>query len=459
MLRSMFSGVSGLRSHQTKMDVIGNNIANVNTVGFKASRVTFQEIYNQTLKAASAPTTATGRGGVNAHQVGLGVSVASIDVFHTQGGAQRTDKSTDLSLDGDGFFVVSDGVNNYYTRAGNFDIDPQGYLVSSSGLKVQGWTNRNNEGEIIPTGTTREINLANLSMPPRATTEIKFEGNLNSRLGEGMEDTIEYTSSIIDSLGEEHSIKLIFSRVTELEDPSDPDSERIVPNKWNLRIEPTGANIGIETSPLYDSTDPVNFPGAQPIEFDGNGRLRSFVYNHEDFPQYEEDDLPEYGIPIPTINFNNGALPTEGLIIRFDSEKMTQNDSESTLKVAETNGYKFGTLSNIDIDSMGRVIGIYSNGITRTDGILAISRFNNPAGLSKLGDNLFQISANSGDAIIGQAGVDGRGLINPGALEMSNVDLAREFTDMIITQRGFQANSRIITTSDELLQELVNLKR
>jgi len=427
MLRSMFSGVSGLRSHQTRMDVIGNNIANINTVGFKASRVTFQEIYNQTLKAASAPTSATGRGGVNAQQVGLGVSVGAINVLHTQSGAQRTDKATDLAIDGDGFFVVSDGVSNFYTRAGNFDIDPQGYLVSASGLKVQGWTNRNIDGDIITTGTTNEINLANLSMPPRATSEIGFEGNLDSGLD--INDTVEYTTSIIDSLGEEHNIKLIFTK--------------IAPNQWNLLIEPAAADSKIINSPLYDSSDPTNFPGAQPIEFDGNGRL---VW-------------PLEGITIPSIVFNNGAVTTENLRISFDPQKFTQNDSESSVKISYTDGYLYGVLTNINIDSMGRVVGIYSNGQARTDAVIAIARFSNPAGLLKLGDNLFQISANSGEPITGQAGLDGRGTINPGALEMSNVDMANEFTDMIITQRGFQANSRIITTSDEMLQELVNLKR
>ncbi|HZJ58026.1 MAG TPA: flagellar hook protein FlgE [Clostridia bacterium] len=444
MLRSMFSGVSGLRSHQTKMDVIGNNIANVNTVGFKASRVTFQEVYNQTLKAASAPTSATGRGGTNAHSIGLGVSVASIDVFHTQGGAQRTDKSTDLSLDGDGFFVLSDGTRNYYTRAGNFDEDPFGYLVSANGLKVQGWAAKDGDGNIVTTGTTREINLANLSMPPHASSKIRFEGNLNS----GLEDDgiVEYTTSIIDTLGEEHSIRLVFSRA---ERASDEGGLEIDPNKWHLLIEPAGSDSKITTGTLYDTRDTGTFGAAEPIEFDGNGKL---IY-------------PLEGIVIPSIEFSNGAVPIEqsgntgGLRIEFDPEKMTQNDSESTFKIAESDGYEYGTLNNITIDSMGRVIGIYSNGKARMDAVLAISRFNNPAGLLKLGDNLFEVSANSGDPIVGQAGIDGRALINPGALEMSNVDLAREFTDMIITQRGFQANSRIITTSDEILQELVNLKR
>lgn len=442
MLRSMFSGVSGLRTHQTKMDVIGNNIANVNTVGFKASRATFQEIYNQTLKAASAPTSAEGRGGINAQQVGLGVSVASIDVLHTQGGAQRTDKATDLALEGDGFFVLSDGVSNFYTRAGNFDVDPQGYLVSASGLKVQGWTNRNADGEIITTGSTNELNLTNLSMPPRATSRLRFEGNLDSSLDEN--GSVEYTTDIVDSLGDEHNIKLVFSRVTETYIDEDGDEQtRIVPNQWHLAIESADANGTITNTVLYDTRDSATFPGAGPIQFDGNGRLIH----------------PLEGIVIPNIDFSNGAESIEDLNIEFDHDKLTQNNNESTFKIAYSDGYLYGTLSNITIDSLGRVIGIYSNGQARTDAVLAIARFSNPAGLSKLGDNLFEISSNSGEPMIGRAGIDGRATINPGALEMSNVDLAREFTDMITTQRGFQANSRVITTSDELLQELVNLKR
>ena len=145
-------------------------------------------------------------------------------------------------------------------------------------------------------------------------------------------------------------------------------------------------------------------------------------------------------------------MPTEDLKITFDPEKFTQNDSESSVKISFTDGYLYGVLNNINIDSMGRIVGIYSNGQTRTDAVIAIARFSNPAGLLKLGDILFELSANSGEPITGQAGLDGRGTINPGALEMSNVDMANEFTDMIITQRGFQANSRIITTSDEMLQ-------
>ncbi|NLI60789.1 MAG: flagellar hook-basal body complex protein, partial [Clostridiales bacterium] len=294
MLRSMFSGVSGLRTHQTKMDVIGNNIANVNTVGFKASRATFQEIYNQTLKAASAPTSAEGRGGINAQQVGLGVSVASIDVLHTQGGAQRTDKATDLALEGDGFFVLSDGVSNFYTRAGNFDVDPQGYLVSASGLKVQGWTNRNADGEIITTGSTNELNLTNLSMPPRATSRLRFEGNLDSSLDEN--GSVEYTTDIVDSLGDEHNIKLVFSRVTETYiDEDDDEQTRIV---WHLAIESADANGTITNTVLYDT---ATFPDAEPIQFDGNGRLTH----------------PLEGIVIPNIYFSNGAEPIKDLNIEF----------------------------------------------------------------------------------------------------------------------------------------------
>lgn len=434
MLRSMFSGISGLRTHQTKLDVIGNNIANVNTVGFKASRTVFQEIYSQTLKSASAPSGGGARGGANPQQVGLGVSIASIDVLHTNNGVQRTDKATDLAIEGDGFFVVSDGVSNFYTRAGNFDIDAQGYLVSSGGLKVQGWTERDADGNIIPTGSTKEINLANLSMPPKATSEIIFSGNLDSRTEVGK--TVEYTTTIVDSLGEEHNIVLTFTK-----EGTDADGD----TTWNLTV----------TLPEITDSDgnPEVLLDDGEIQFDANGNI---------IPADPDDEYVEITLDFGSVDFDNGATvgnDNDEVAIKFDLEKTTQHARESSLKVTETDGYGPGTLDDVSIDSGGRVIGIYSNGQARIDAILAIARFSNPAGLTKLGSNLFQISANSGEPEIGEAGVNGRGDINPGALEMSNVNLANEFTEMIIAQRGFQANSRIITTSDELLQELVNLKR
>lgn len=414
MLRSMYSGISGLRVHQTKLDVIGNNIANVNTVGYKASRTVFQEVYSQTLKAAAAPTTDGNRGGTNPQQVGLGVSVAAIDVLHTSSGVQRTDKATDLAIEGDGFFVVADGDTRYYTRAGNFDISPNGYLVSASGLKVQGWTQKDENGEIMVSSSPdslTDIRLdSNMHMPANPTSYIEFAGNLDSRAEVG--DTVKYTATVIDSLGNEHSIILEFEKRNN--------------NSWDLSITSPTANINTFHT----------------ISFSEEGKLSN-----------------TQSITIGPIMFENGAAQIQNLELRFDKENTTQQARETSIKAVDTDGYGPGTLDSINIDSSGRVIGIYTNGRMQVEAIIAIASFNNPAGLAKMGNNLFYNTPNSGEVQLGMAGTSGLGSINPGALEMSNVDLANEFTEMITAQRGFQANSRIITTSDELLQELVNLKR
>lgn len=406
MMRSMFSGVSGLKVHQQQMDVIGNNISNVNTVGYKASRVTFQEVYSQTIKSATG-STAT-RGGTNPTQVGLGVSLGTIDVLHTRSGAQRTDKATDLSIEGEGFFVVSDGESNYYTRAGNFDIDRLGNLVTSNGLTVMGW--QRNE----PTSTApKAINLSGLSMPAKQTDSLTFNGNLSA---DTKDDDIEnYTISFFDSLGREHKLELIFQKTE-------------TPNRWTLTLDaPEGSRYRIET-------------GATPniIEFDDNGIINTGLTGQV------------------SVSIDGISTPMN---IDLDFAKLTQSAGNTNLKGEQIGGYTAGTIESISIDSNGVITGLYTNGQSQEEWRIAMAYFTNPAGLTKLGNNLFQKSTNSGEADLGVAGEGGLGVLNPGSLEMSNVDLAEEFTNMIIAQRGFQANSRIITTSDEMLQELVNLKR
>jgi flagellar hook protein FlgE len=403
----MLSGVSGLRNHQTRMDVIGNNIANVNTVGYKASRVTFQEIFSQTLSNASAP--ANGRGGTNPAQVGLGVSLGSIDVLHMNGSAQRTDKATDLAIEGDGFFVVSDGTGKYYTRAGNFDVDQSGNLTAPGGLKLMGWLNDPATNQVTTAGEPKEINLANLVLPPKETSSITFEGNLDNRLAVG--DKIPYTVSVFDAKGTEHKLVFTFTNNGN--------------NQWGYAVNQDGV------------AGPV---GSGTLTFDTKGNFNSAA---------------------TTMSMNIPITGTENLVITpaFTADKFTQYSGEASVKASAIDGYKSGVLNGINIDGSGNVTGIYSNGQFRTEAVLALAQFTNPGGLEKIGDNLFTTSTNSGIPILGMAGQDGRGTINPGTLEMSNVDLAKEFTDMIATQRGFQANSRIITTSDEMLQELVNLKR
>ena len=429
MLRSMYSGISGLRVHQTKLDAIGNNIANVNTVGFKASRTVFQEVYNQTLKAASAPTANGNRGGTNPMQIGLGVSVAAIDVLHTSSGAQRTDKATDLAIEGDGFFVVADGDTKYYTRAGNFDISPNGYLVSASGLMVQGWTERDQNGDILVSSSPdsiKEIRLdSSMHMPANQTSYIDFAGNLDSRAKAG--DIVKYTATVIDSQGNEHPIILEFEK-------KDDNS-----NEWTLKL----------------STPEI----VQKKDIDGDGKKESAPKEWKLNPDDKDPDDKYLEITLDNFDFGNGSAEFKDVKLRFDASNMTQQARESSIKAVDTDGYGPGTLDSISIDSSGRVIGVYTNGRMRVEAIIAVASFNNPAGLTKVGNNLFYNTPNSGEIQLGQAGTGGLGSVNPGALEMSNVDLANEFTEMITAQRGFQANSRIITTSDELLQELVNLKR
>lgn len=418
MLRSMFSGVSGLRLHQTRMDVIGNNIANVNTVAYKASRVTFQEIYSQTLRPASAPMPDGSRGGTNPFQVGLGIGISSMDVLHLNGSAQRTDRVLDLAIEGDGFFAVRDGAGQYYTRAGNFDIDRAGSIVTASGMKVLGWVYNHALGTLETSGQPREINLSNLVLPPRATENIHFEGNLDSRSENGA--VVSYTATVTDAKGQEHRVLYEFVKAADA-------------NVWNYTV----------TAP----------PGTT-LTQGGTGVLR-----FTDAGRLIPPDAAPPASQIPEVVLTIGGTESITYQAHFTEDKFTYYSGDSSLKVTSVDGYRLGVLSGITIDSSGSVIGIYNNGQFRTEAVLALARFTNPGGLLKGGDNLFIETTNSGFPELGPSGTGGRGNINPGALEMSNVDLAKEFTDMISTQRGFQANSRIITTSDELLQELVNLKR
>lgn len=407
MMRSMYAGVSGLKAHQTRMDVIGNNIANVNTAGFKASRVTFKEMLSQTLSGAKAPQ--DNRGGMNPQQVGLGVSLGSIDTNHVQGNLQSTGLGTDLAIQGNGYFIVNNGTQNFYTRAGALTLDENGNLVNASnGYIMQGWlanngiinTNSPLTGIRIPIGDT---------MAPQASTEAVFAGNLNSA------DPLPWTATmdIYDSQGEKHTLTLNF----------EPTSE----NQWDWTATIDGADLG-------GSNETTGT-----ITFGGDGKVVEVTGNTFD------------------INFNNGTEKITGF--NLDLSAVTQMAGDNTLDGLYADGYAMGSLESFSIDNAGVITGSYSNGLTKAIGQIAIANFSNAGGLTRVGDTLFAESQNSGIAQIGAAGTAGRGKISAGTLEMSNVDLAEQFTDMITTQRGFQANSRIISTTDEMLQDLVNLKR
>jgi flagellar hook protein FlgE len=417
MMRSMFSGVSGLRNHQLRMDVIGNNIANVNTVGYKKGRVTFQDMLSQSLRGASGPQ--GGKGGSNPQQIGLGMNVNSIDVLHTQGSSETTGKITDMMVDGDGFFVLSNGSNSMYSRAGNFDFDSLGNLVNPSGLMVQGWT-ADNAGVIDTTSTVGGIIIPKgQSIQPMPTANATFVNNLDASTADG--GVVNSSMQIYDSLGNTYTIPITFTKVTSQ-------------NQWT---------IGFGAYPPGITNAAVS-AGASQIDFNPDG---------------------SYLAPVPfdtviDITLDPAfSLATTPVQVLSDFTDMTQYSGPSNVIMNSQDGYSSGVLNGYAIDKSGIITGRFSNGLTKTLAQVALSNFNNPGGLIKMGENLYIESNNSGTSQVGVAGAGGRGDISPGKLEMSNVDLAQEFTDMIITQRGFQANSRIITVSDEMLQELVNLKR
>ena len=405
MLRSMYSGVSGLRNHQTRLDVIGNNIANVNTIGFKSSRVTFKDLFSQTIRAA---TSAHGdRGGSNPIQVGLGVTLGSIDTNHGDGSTQYTGNGTDLAIEGSGFFIIRDGNTLMYTRAGNFSLDEEGYLtVPGSGLRVQG-LDGSADGKLtdirISTGET---------FNPVATTEVQFANNLNVEAADGAK--ITNTVEVYDSLGRLHALEITFTR-------------NATPNSWGWSIAAPAGSSGI-------------LAGNGTLTFDGTGTLIS----------------PS---TMPTVTIGMTGSAAANIVIDLDFSAVTGAAGESSISVPYRNGAPQGSLKSYSIDGAGNIVGEFSNGLIQNIGQVAMARFANPGGLTKVGNTAFAESNNSGLRQIGQAGTAGFGSIASSSLEMSNVDLSLEFTEMIVTQRGLQANSRIITTSDEVLQELVNLKR
>lgn len=407
MLRSLFTGISGLINHQTRMDVVGNNIANVNTTGFKAGRANFQDMMSQTLSGASPSQ--GGRGGTNPRQIGLGTNLATITNVHTQGALQSTGSMTDLAIQGDGFFILSDGNQNRYSRDGSFGLDVDGKLVEpANGLKVQGWTAINGVLDTSQPISDLTIPIA-AEMSALASSMTTMIGNLDSRGAVGA--TFNNTFIVYDSLGDSHSVSVTYTKSAV--------------NTWDWQAAGTGIVLGV----LINQGQ---------LTFNADGSLNT-----------QSGTL--------SINTTNGSATP--LAIAPDLTSVTQLADDDTVNLFGQDGYPPGTLVSFNIGNSGTINGVFDNGIIETLGQVALARFTNNAGLMKEGDNIWAESVNSGVSQIGTANSGARGNIQAGSLEMSNVNLAQEFSDMIITQRGFQANSRIITTSDELLQELINMKR
>ena len=449
MLRSMFSGVSGLRSHQTMMDVVGNNIANVNTAGYKSSSVVFADTLSQLTKAAGAPTDAAA--GTNPAQVGLGVRVDAITQNMTQGSAQATGKATDLMLQGDGMFAIQQGEGTFYSRNGSFTLDANGSVVTNDGGYVMGWK-ADSAGAVNTNGQIGKLVIpADTVMPAQETTKAQFKGNIDRTFKtpasapaaadidatghiKGTSVTSSFTS--YDAQGVATTISVTFTNSVKY--------TAAVPASVG---PPAVAAQDAKYEPSNDWAVSAKDSHNQPVT------LSKTTVNFD--PDGKASDNNNMTAGIPAFGTNGGY--TIDLNLGGLTSFVGNTGTSSVNPVAD--GAPIGTLTGFAFGTDGVITGNYSNGYKQTLGQIAIASFNNAAGLRKEGNSLYSISTNSGQPVFGIAGGGGRGAILAGSLEMSNVDLSSEFTNLILAQRGFQANSKVITASDEILQDLVNLKR
>lgn len=413
MLRSIFAGITGLRAHQQMMDVTGNNIANVNTTGYKTQNAIFESVISQAVKSPGAPIEAgpgiDNRGGVNGVQIGLGVALGGVSTNFGQGSAQLTGVATDFMIQGDGFFVANNGIENLFTRAGSFTMDALGQLVTPDGYIVQGWM-ANAAGEIDINAVPGDITLpVSQYLPPVLSTEMTVSGNLPSTAA--VNDTVTGSITAYDALGVPRSVTATMTK-TGL-------------NTWSINIGGGAA--------------------ATAIAFNAAGVAAPLVAGQ----------LTAATVAASPI----AATDATGAQFLIDVTALTQYASPSSFAVIDQNGSAVGALTTFTTTSNGQLIGVYSNGKKQAIAQLAVAVFNNPNALESIGDTMYRNTVNSGVPIIGGATLDGRGSIMGGTLEMSNVDLAAEFTNLIMAQRGFAANSRTLTASDEMLQELMNIKR
>ena len=568
MMRSLYSGVAGLKTHQTRMDVIGNNIANVNTTAYKSSSMTFSELMSQTTQKASGANATTGVGGTNAKQIGLGVKAGAINTaITTQGSAQSTGNPFDIMITGDNFFVVSNGSENFFTRDGSFYVDGAGNLaMTSTGYNVMGWGVDETTGNIKQDTVTalRIMSAANMTYPPEATTKANISGildendkdvtsangktvNLNFFDARGYSYTAKFTfkqsggdktneysmelSKLLDSTGAEIDIsKLEFGNrsqqkmetkvtlntdaykwdgkvlktkdgttdVADLADIFKADGSLITPaddaaaQKQQKALDAIAKAYGYEgstdeflnlyiTSTANKDKQPTiqdllgNMMAGKTTDVlpaDGSAITMEGRYFEGTTVVFNKDTGKLESVGGSTTNLNvNAAFSALGgnfSDVTIDLSECTNYDNKGTSTIGATSGdldglgtgRRLGDMIGVSIQKDGMIYASYDNGMTKLLGQIATAAFANASGLEKEGDNLYSATLNSGE--FDGIGVDitaGGGYMSTGQLEMSNVDLSSEFTEMITTQRGFQANSRIITVSDTLLEELTNLKR
>lgn len=468
MMRSMYSAVSGLKTHQTRMDVIGNNIANVNTEAFKSSNVRFSEIMYQTTASASGGNGTTGIGGKNAKQIGLGVTTASTMVNITGAGASETTgnpfdlKFTDSQSTN--FFIVSDGTNRFFTRAGSFYVDGNGYLcMSSTGYTLQGWQVDPMTGDIRKdiVSPLQVMSPQNQTAAPEATTKAYVSGVLDKKdTNVTSEDGYTVTLGFFDNLGYSYTAKFAIK----------PVENAKTDGQYHITLTDI---IDSKSQSILGTTDADKKGKIQQVF--GNGYDIVFDANEGTFVSIGGDNKTSQMLNLSTLgtgyntNTGNGQTVTsnfQNIELDFSKCMNYNNGGTSTFKMLKGDttgdgaGKKLGALTGITIDQQGQIHGSYDNGNTVLLGQIPVAQFANASGLEKVGNNCYQTTLNSGefDGIGVEVSADGSA-INSGELEMSNVDLSGQFTDMIVTQRGFQANSRVITVSDTLLEELINLKR
>ena len=568
MMRSLYSGVAGLKTHQTRMDVIGNNIANVNTTAYKSSSMTFSELMSQTTQKASGANATTGVGGTNAKQIGLGVKAGAINTaITTQGSAQSTGNPFDIMITGDNFFVVSNGSENFFTRDGSFYVDGAGNLaMTSTGYNVMGWGVDETTGNIKQDTVTalRIMSAANMTYPPEATTKANISGildendkdvtsangktvNLNFFDARGYSYTAKFTfkqsggdktneysmelNKILDSTGKEMDISGITFGEQNLEQTlSSKLSLNTDSYKWDdatktLQTTATPPETVAELNKIFNNgaliTDKDKAEEVQK-NLDAIAKAYGYEGSTDEFlklyttgkagqvtvqkmlenmsqnmtgddilPKTKDEELTMTGRKfdgakvvfdkdsgkLQSINNSTTNLSTTLNFpatmgnfsnITIDLSECTNYDNKGTSTIGATSGdldglgtgRRLGDMIGVSIQKDGMIYASYDNGMTKLLGQIATAAFANASGLEKEGDNLYSATLNSGE--FDGIGVDitaGGGYMSPGQLEMSNVDLSSEFTEMITTQRGFQANSRIITVSDTLLEELTNLKR
>ena len=483
MMRSLYSGVSGLKVHQTKMDVIGNNIANVNTVGFKSSQVNFSDILYQTTSNASGPNAEAHTAGINAKQIGLGSTVAAVSTTVTvSGGSQRTDNALDIMIEGDQFFIVNNGQQNFFTKAGAFTVDASGLLCNSGGCKVMGWQVDPNDPDKCVHDTVSDLRVRsaeNMQVPPEATTDVTFTGNIDYKDTQLRSDTGKTTTmSFYDKLGQS------YMAVLNITQPADAENNGVYAVRISDILDSTGqsifvkANVDDSNNVTYDASAITSFtfggqdvsvseidPETGKVTIESEGIQLKFNPANGKFISIGEEEGAKT-VPFQITGDDENSPFTE-ITCDFSAMTMYASSGSSTFAAQRGSlgegygaGKPKGNMTGLAVDSSGRIYGSYDNGDKKLLCQIAVAQFANPAGLEAAGNSLFSATMNSGEFNgIGEDISVAGGKMTTGVLEMSNVDLSTEFTSIITTQRGFQANSRIITTSDTLLEELINLKR